>query len=113
MAKDDYFVIVYKILAYLYQCLKDGEAAQEEILRRDGPLCRINETYWLYILEHLQGSGYIEGLTFTKAWGGLVIVSGFENCRITPEGIAYLTDNSMLQRVRKLLKEIKEIVPGV
>ena len=24
MAKDDYFVVMYKILAYLYQCLKDG-----------------------------------------------------------------------------------------
>lgn len=27
MAKDDYFVIVYKILAYLYMKLKNGEDA--------------------------------------------------------------------------------------
>lgn len=25
MAKDDYFVVVYKILKYLYECLKKGE----------------------------------------------------------------------------------------
>lgn len=30
MAKDDYFVIVYKILAYLYMKLKNGEEIEPE-----------------------------------------------------------------------------------
>lgn len=31
MAKDDYHVIVYQILAYLYQCLKKGEQVNTKI----------------------------------------------------------------------------------
>ena len=112
MAKDDYFVIVYKILSYLYQRLKDGETAQAVMLSYDGDLFKINERYWLYILEHLQDGHYIEGLHFTKTWGGDVVVSGYEDCRITPEGIAYLMDNSMLQKVERLLKDVKEIIPA-
>ena len=26
MTKDDYFVIVYKILTYLYECIKTGQS---------------------------------------------------------------------------------------
>ena len=40
MAKDDYFVLVYKILAYLYTVLKEGrspDARSEE--RRVGKEC--------------------------------------------------------------------------
>ena len=32
MAKDDYHVIVYQILAYLYQCLKKGERVEQKNL---------------------------------------------------------------------------------
>lgn len=42
MAKDDYYVIVYKILAYLYIQLKKGEAVEPEMLMYDGTLFQIN-----------------------------------------------------------------------
>lgn len=113
MAKDDYFVIVYKILAYLYDCLKNGKEPEAADLRHDGRLFRLHPQYWLYIMEHLQDGGYMEGLRITKTWGKETLVDDFDRCRITPEGIAYLVDNSMLQRVKKALKELKEIVPGV
>jgi hypothetical protein len=53
MAKDDYHVIVYKILAYLYSCLKKGENPEKEYLLCDGALFNINHTYWLYIIKNL------------------------------------------------------------
>ena len=34
MAKDDYYVIVYKILAYLYVRLKNGDDVKSQSLRR-------------------------------------------------------------------------------
>lgn len=43
MAKDDYFVIVYKILAYLYMRLKSGEEIEAEMLMYDGSLFQINK----------------------------------------------------------------------
>lgn len=36
MAKDDYYVIVYKIPAYLYMCLKQGKDIEPEMLMYDG-----------------------------------------------------------------------------
>lgn len=35
MAKDDYHVIVYKILSYLYTALKAGERVDDSLLKPD------------------------------------------------------------------------------
>ena len=47
MAKDDYHVIVYQILSYLYQCLKKGESADGNKLNYGSELLRINKSYWV------------------------------------------------------------------
>lgn len=39
-------------------------------------------------------------------WGDLT------KALITPKGIEYLFENSMLQKVKKTLKDVKDIVPG-
>ena len=38
MSRDDYFVLVYQILAYLYTCLKEGQQADPDYLKPDSPL---------------------------------------------------------------------------
>ena len=43
MAKDDYYVIVYKILAYLYTKLKAGEEIEPEMLMYNGTLFQIRK----------------------------------------------------------------------
>lgn len=43
MAKDDYHVIVYKLLAYLYRCLKDGEAIQTDLLEPGSRMINVNQ----------------------------------------------------------------------
>ena len=62
MAKDDYFVLVYKILAYLYTVLKEGRSPDAKMLQYDSTLLGVNEPYWAYIMENLQAQGYITGL---------------------------------------------------
>ena len=62
MAKDDYFVIVYKILSYLYKCLKDGERVEERLINYDSPFIKVNEKYWSYIMWHMQEDDLIEGV---------------------------------------------------
>ena len=59
MAQDDYFVIVYKLLKYLYDCLKKGTKASEEILTPE--FFGINEDYWEYIIRNLYQEGYVDG----------------------------------------------------
>lgn len=95
MAKDDFHVIVYQILAYLYQCLKSGDAVDSKILGSDSPYFiadgkPLSERYWCYVLYQMQRMGLIEGVIFS----GRVSNYSFERplrwdgCMITPVGIA-------------------------
>ena len=62
MARDDYHVIVYQILAYLYTQLKAGNPVDGNLLKHDGPYFQINERYWQYIMVNLLTSGLISGV---------------------------------------------------
>lgn len=111
MAKDDYHVIVYKILAYLYMQLKAGAAVNQEMLEARGKLFDIPESYWQYIFNALYHEGYITGAK-VEPWGtGEIIV--LTECQITPRGIEYLTDNSLMEKVKAFLKDIKDISPFI
>ncbi len=111
MAKDDYHVIVYQILSYLYNCLKHGQKPDPLMLKADSKLLRINDQYWFYIIENLHKDGYIAGITITKSWGKEAIVDDLDCCMITPKGIEYLCDNSFLNKAKEFLKDVKAIVP--
>lgn len=113
MVKDDYYVIVYKILAYLYTQLKHGELVEPKMIAHDGLLFEINKSYWNYIMTHMLDQGLIEGITVMKPWGKEVIISDLECCIITPEGIGYLLDNDLLSKAKKWLKDAKEIIPFI
>ena len=64
MAKDDYHVIVYQILSYLYQRLKKGEPVDVSMLSPDSPLFKVNKRYWAYIIYNLSRHGMIEEVDF-------------------------------------------------
>ena len=113
MAKDDYHVVAYKILAYLYVQLKAGADIDPQCLAHEGRLFQINRRYWTYIMENLVKSGLVEGLDITRPWGDAVIIDGLQNCRIIPAGIEYLCSNSFLDKAKRFLKEAKEITPFV
>lgn len=107
MAKDDYFVIVYAILKYLYDCLKSGETADFEVIRADS--FSIPESYWRYIIEYLKKDGLIDGVTVRETKTGMLIQD--RGIRITPRGISFLFENSLMEKVKRTLKDIKEIIP--
>lgn len=107
MAKDDYHVIVYKILAYLYMQLKAGEKVNPEMIQAKGKLFDIPEAYWQFIISSLFNEGYIDGATI-EPWGkGKILV--LDECRITVKGIEYLCDNSLLNKAKESLKDVKDI----
>lgn len=113
MPRDDYFVLAYKILAYLYTKLKAGEDVDPTLLAADGPLLKVPERYWTYILDNLQKQGFIQGVILVKAWGAEVIVESIDKIQITPEGIAFLQENSLMEKAKAFLKEAKEMIPFV
>ena len=110
MAKDDYFVIVYQILAYLYQRLKKCENIDSKMIKHDSPNLNINKRYWLYIIDHLTEDGLIEGVIFADGLEGREPYD-MSRCTITPKGIAFLCENSFMKKAVAFLKEAKEIIP--
>ena len=113
MAKDDYYVIVYKILSYLYMKLKRGEPIEPEMLMYDGGLFSINRQYWVYILDNMLDQGYIRGMHNVRVGEGYYVKEQLANCEITPKGIGYLCDNSLMEKAKQFLKDIKEITPFI
>ncbi len=113
MAKNDYYVIVYKILAYLYMQLKNGADIEADMITHDGKLFKINQKYWLYIIDHMLNDGFIDGLVIKKTFGNEIIILGWDDLTITPKGIDYLCNNSALEKAKEFLKDIKEITPFI
>ena len=48
MAKDDYFVLVYKILKYLYKCLKSGTSIDFNYLAYETKDFPVHKEYFQY-----------------------------------------------------------------
>ena len=51
MAKDDYFVLAYRILSYLYACFKAGERPDMDCISAD--VLHIPVGYWFNIMRSL------------------------------------------------------------
>lgn len=106
MAQNDYFVIVYQVLKYLYDCLKRGEKPEVCYLRASR--YSIPENYWQYILISLINEGYIAGIKPVETKGG-VLLDDLQETIITPKGIEYLFENKLFEKVKRTLKDVKDI----
>lgn len=114
MAKNDYFIIVYYILRALYNSLKEGTEVSEDILFLRKYPADISDEYIIYIYENLQGEGYIRGAEIveinrlgTKEKGAFI--RSLKNVSITPKGIEYLEDNSMMKKALDVIKTYTDI----
>lgn len=108
MAQNDYFVIVYRVLKYLYDCLKKGETP--EVLYLVASTYNIPENYWKYILLSLINEEYIKGIQVNHTKSG-AIFGDLQEAIITPKGIEYLFENSLIKKAKRTLKEVKDMIP--
>lgn len=113
MAKDDYYVIAYRILAYLYACLKEGEPPNIEYIQYDSKAIDISKNYWEYIIRNLYKEGYLEGIDVIPILGKGKVVQLKKDVMITPKGIDFLNNNSAMSKARDFLKTLKETIPGL
>ena len=112
MAKDDFHVIAYRILDYLYECMKKGESPEVEYLNEK--TYGINERYFNKIIELLYKNDYITGVLEIDRIGyqyNLMKITYFVS--ITLKGIEYLTDNTFIEKAKNFLRETRESVPFV
>ena len=110
MAQNDYFVIVYQVLKYLYDCLKKGEKPEVCYLRASR--YSIPENYWAYIVISLINEEYVAGISPVETKSG-VVFDNLQDTLITPKGIEYLFENSLIQKAKRTLKDVKDIIPFV
>lgn len=111
MPKDDYDVVVFKILTYLYACLKRKITFDERTF--DEAICRncIHDMYFSDIIRMMKKDGYIENVTITRAWGNDYIISSqLEDMRITSAGIDYLKENSKMNKIKDILLQNSGII---
>lgn len=104
MAKDDYFVIAYKLLTIIYVSLKSGKTVSNDQLKElsEG----IPYQYWEYILKTLSAEGYVSGVIPVSSLSGNSIK--IINLQITPKGIEYLQDNSMMKKAGNFVKKLPQ-----
>lgn len=104
MARDDFFAVAFKVLTYLYGCLKGKIVFQKEIFLKTVGNDYLQDGVLNRYLMMLADSGYITGISYVQAWGGeSILTSDYSDMRITLEGIHYLQDNSTMQKMKDLL----------
>ena len=111
MAKNDYDVIVFKILLYFYGCLKHEIKFEQATFEKTIGLNEISEEYFTQILRMMGNDNLIEGASFQKAWGGeYILISNLSDITITTDGIHYLKENSMMKKVKDNIVEGVDLV---
>ena len=91
MASDDFEVVAFKILSYLYRCMKGGKKVDIAALRQ---LVGCNEAYFGAVARSLQSKGYVEGFAF-DGFSGVVIdspnLAAMSDPMITMDGAIYVS----------------------
>lgn len=109
MAKDDMRVIMYKILKYLYGCMKLGKRPVLEDMCCRSALFQIPEEYWKQIIAELSETGYVKGFIYTRTKDGLAVTMT-DSASITLAGVEFLEENGSMAKVRQFLGGAFEIV---
>lgn len=101
MSNDDMRVIIYKILTYLYECMKQGKKPSFDLMKAESQLLHIPQPYWYDVLEEMIDAGYIKGI---RRYSN-IIESGWEDegIRITLKGVEFLEEDSAMKRAKDFL----------
>ncbi len=106
MAKDDYDYIVFRMLTYLYGCLKRQIGFDEAVFRELIISPKVREEYFTDVLRMMQGERLIEGASFAKAWGKTyILTSQLEDISITAEGVRYVLNNDKMKQIARAVSE--------
>ena len=108
MAVKDYYKIIYIILSELFDCKETGKRLNVENVspERFG----IESSYLISIINDLLQEGHIRGVKVHVTKSGRFI-SGYENMEITRQGIDYLSNNTMMKKIYRNIKELRDWFP--
>lgn len=104
---NDNFKCIYRILMAFEKSL---DITEFDIAEISAERLGVSETRRVKYLEMLVHAGYITGLEFREnIAGGIDIIA--ENPLITVKGLEYFSENTIMQRLYKLAKGIKDVLP--
>lgn len=109
MAQNDMHVVMYKILAYVYSCMKEGVEPDKD--RISAQALEIPLEYWKQIVRELVDHGYLTGASVASTTCGLSVSVG--KARVTMDGVEFLMENSMMAKARQFLIDAKSAIPFV
>ena len=107
MAHDDMHVIMYKILSYLYSCMKEGRKVNNPNISAEA--LGINHAYWTAIMVQLIERGYVKGYMVNRSDNSMTVVP--VEPTVTIDGVEFLMENSMMRRALDFLRDTKDAIP--
>lgn len=105
----DNFQAVYKILTTLEKAM---DLPQFDISSISAERLGVSKERWSRYLEMMADVGYIKGIEMYEDITGELVINA-ENMRITLKGLEYLQENSIMQKLYRAAKGIKDITPFV
>ena len=105
----DNFKAVYKILSTLEKMMDIPEADASLF---SAEKLGVTQQRWACYLEMMIDVGYIKGASVFRDVCGEMDVD-VQDIRITLKGLEYLQENSMMQKIYRAAKGIKEVTPGI
>lgn len=108
MAYDDKEVVMYKILAYLYECNKAGKEPEFLDYCAGGALVKTNQVYWNQIMKELIDRGYVRGFLTRGTKDRLLIQQDYP--QVTFAGRTFLKENSRMNEAKAFLGDAFEKV---
>ena len=105
----DNFKAVYKILSALEKAM---DLPEFDISQISASVLGVSEQRWARYLEMMADVGYIKGIKIQATISGELMVEA-DDIRITLKGLEYLQENSIMQRIYKTAKGIKDVIPNI
>ena len=102
----DNFKAVYKILSTLEKAM---DLPEFDVSIIGANKLGVSEERWARYIEMMADVGYIKGISISKDVTGSLDVEA-ESMRITLKGLEYLQENSIMQKIYKAAKGIREII---
>lgn len=104
MSKKDLPVIVYKILAYIYECMKAEAQANVSEARR---LCACNNVMFGTAVEEIVANGYAKGIEIEHYYDGPEV--SFSDARLTLSGSDFLLNNSTMHKAKEVAGTVFQV----
>ena len=101
MAKDDMEVVIYKILMYLYECMKRDVMPDLKKYGWHSELIDIPQQYWCKIIRVLVEKGLVKGFSVCPTKDGILIETK-PPIEITYEGREFLRENSGMKKAKEV-----------